>query len=108
MPQEISVSYLAIKSKVYKLIEAVVAGEKTEEEVQESVCRWWALIHPSDRPVAKKYLLTVLERSGSALDAIRDGLTSSNGCNPKYASSPSASLRELERMVKEDSVTSTV
>ena len=30
MPQEISVSYQAIKSKVYRLIDALVVGEKTE------------------------------------------------------------------------------
>jgi hypothetical protein len=78
MPQEISVSYLAIKSKVYRLIDALVAGEKTEADVQESIRRWWHLIHPADRPIAQKYLLTVLRRSVSALDAIGDGLTSSN------------------------------
>ena len=36
MPQEISVSYQAIKSKVYRLIDALVVGEKTESEIQES------------------------------------------------------------------------
>ena len=84
MPQEISVSYLAIKSKVYRLIDALVAGEKTEADVQESIRRWWHLIHPADRPIAQEYLLTVLRRSVSALDAIGDGLTSSNGCAATY------------------------
>ena len=36
MPQEVSVSYQAVKSKVYKLIDAAVEGEKTEAQVQES------------------------------------------------------------------------
>jgi len=67
MPQEISVSYQAIKSKVYRLIDSLVVGEKSESEVQESIRRWWALIHPADRPIAQKYLLMVLGRSASAL-----------------------------------------
>ena len=74
MPQEVSVSYQAIKSKVYRLIDAVVAGEKSESEVQESVRRWWELIHPADRPIAQKYLLTILERSYLSVDAIEEGL----------------------------------
>jgi hypothetical protein len=101
MPQEISVSYQAIKSKVYRLIDALVVGEKTEAEVQESICRWWDLIHPADRPIAQKYLLTVLGRSASALDAIGDGFTSSNGCEAKYAPLPSARMKVMERIVKE-------
>src|ERR1700751_3964238 len=79
MPQEISVSYQAIKSKVYRLIDAVVVGEKSEAEVQESVRRWWALIHPADRPIAQKYLLMVLGRSTSAVDAMSSELLSVRG-----------------------------
>jgi hypothetical protein len=74
MPQEVSISYQAVKSKVYKLIDALVEGVKTESEVQESMERWWKLIHPADRPVAQKYLLMVLARSSSSLGAIADGL----------------------------------
>lgn len=73
MPQEVSISYQAVKSKVYKLIDAMVEGEKTEAEVQESMRRWWALIHPSDRAVAQKYLLTVLEKSYVSLSAMSLG-----------------------------------
>ena len=76
MPQEISVSYQAIKSKVYRLVDALVVGEKSEAEIQESVQRWWALIHPADRPIAQKYLLAVLDRSVSALEAVSQGLAS--------------------------------
>jgi hypothetical protein len=70
MPQEISVSYQAIKSKVYRLVDSLVVGEKTESEVQESIRRWWALIHAADRPIAQKYLSMVLGRSSSALEAM--------------------------------------
>lgn len=108
MRQEISVSYLAIKCKVYRLIDALVAGEKTEEEIQESVRRWWDHIAPVDRPVAKKYLLTVLGRSVTALDAIGDGFVSSNGCETERDLVPSERIRVMERLLKADSVPSTV
>jgi hypothetical protein len=68
MPQEVSISYQAVKSKVYRLIDALVEGSKTESEVQESMRRWWKLIHPADRPVAQKYLLAVLARSHASLE----------------------------------------
>jgi hypothetical protein len=73
MPQEISISYQAVKSKVYRLIDAMVEGAKTESEVRESMRRWWMLIHPADRPVAEKYLAMVLARSNATLAAIGDG-----------------------------------
>ena len=74
MPQEVSISYQAVKSKVYKLVDAMVEGDKNTVEVQESIRRWWKLIHPSDRAVAQKYLLMVLEKSNSTLGAIVLGL----------------------------------
>jgi hypothetical protein len=67
MGQEVSVSYQAVKSKVYKLIDALVEDAKTEGDVQESMKRWWKLIHPADRPVARKYLLSVLAKSNASL-----------------------------------------
>ncbi|HTS59439.1 MAG TPA: hypothetical protein VMH03_17985 [Terriglobales bacterium] len=70
MPQEISVSYQAVKSKVYKLIDAAVEGEKSEQQIRESMQRWWKLIHPADRVVAQKYLLRVLERSHASLNSM--------------------------------------
>jgi hypothetical protein len=75
MGQEISVSYQAVKSKVYRLIDSLVEDAKTQDEVQESVKRWWKLVHPADRPVARKYLLTVLAKSNATIEAICDGLT---------------------------------
>jgi hypothetical protein len=75
MGQEISVSYQAVKSKVYRLIDSLVEDSKTQGEVQESVKRWWKLVHPADRPIARKYLLTVLAKSNATLEAISDGLT---------------------------------
>ena len=113
MPQEISVSYQAIKSKVYRLIDALVVGEKSEAEVQESVRRWWALIHPADRPIAQKYLLMVLGRSSSALDAMGAELLSVSGCEvvqPHMAESslPAKRMRLIERVMKESSVRTAV
>lgn len=104
MPQEISVSYQAIKSKVYRLIDALVVGEKTEAEVQDSIRRWWDLIHPADRPIAQKYLMAVLTRSGSALDAISEGLGSVAGSEHAYAHLPARQLKVMERMIKEAAV----
>ncbi len=109
MPQEISVSYQAIKSKVYRLIDSLVVGEKNEAEVQESIRRWWALIHPADRPIAQKYLLLVLGRSASALDAMGDSLLSVGTVvevahpmlEPVHL--VSKRMRLVERMVKESS-----
>ena len=74
MGQEVSVSYQAVKSKVYKLIDALVEDIKTEGDVQESMKRWWKLVHPADRPVARKYLLAVLQKSNASLEAITDGM----------------------------------
>ncbi|HUA14936.1 MAG TPA: hypothetical protein VMG31_06540 [Verrucomicrobiae bacterium] len=108
MPQEISVSYQAIKSKVYRLIDSLVVGEKNEAEVQESVRRWWALIHPADRPIAQKYLLTVLGRSCSALDAVGDALLSVGSSEPIHVQTHSElsarRMRLVERLVKEAGV----
>ncbi len=105
MPQEISVSYQAIKSKVYRLIDSLVVGEKTEAEVQESVRRWWALIHPADRPIAQKYLLMVMGRSTTALDAMEVALLSATAPEQVHsaAQSPIAAkrLRLMERAIKE-------
>ena len=75
MGQEISVSYQAVKSKVYRLIDSLVEDAKSQGDVQESVKRWWKLVHPADRPIARKYLLTVLAKSNASLEAICEGLT---------------------------------
>jgi hypothetical protein len=110
MPQEISVSYQAIKSKVYRLIDALVVGEKTEAEVQDSIRRWWDLIHPADRPIAQKYLMAVLVRSGTALDAISEGLASVAGSEHPYPQPhlPARQLKIMERMIKEAAVRTAV
>jgi hypothetical protein len=113
MPQEISVSYQAIKSKVYRLIDALVVGEKNEADVQESVRRWWALIHPADRPVAQKYLLMVLGRSASALDAMGDAMLSTSSTEPLHSSllhsqMATKRMRIIERVMKESSSRPTV
>jgi len=108
MPQEISVSYQAIKSKVYRLIDALVVGEKTEAEVQDSIRRWWDLIHPADRPIAQKYLMAVLVRSSSALDAISEGMASVAGSEHTYVPLPTRELKMMERMIKEAAIRTAV
>jgi hypothetical protein len=75
MGQEISVSYQAVKSKVYRLIDSLVEDAKTRGDVEESVKRWWKHIHPADRPIARKHLLSVLSKSNATLQAISGGLT---------------------------------
>jgi hypothetical protein len=113
MPQEISVSYQAIKSKVYRLIDALVVGEKSEAEVQESVRRWWSLIHPADRPIAQKYLLMILGRSNDALGAMGAELLSVSGSETRQAQLSDSALsnkrmRLMERMMKDTSVRTAV
>lgn len=100
MPQEVSVSYQAVKSKVYRLIDTLVVGEKTEAEIQESIRRWWELIHPADRPIAHKYLLTVLQRSTLALDAIDDGLEAASAESAIRPPDSHRALKLVDRILK--------
>jgi ATP-dependent DNA ligase len=79
MPQELSVSYQAVKTKVHRLMDAVVEGAKTEGDIAECIARWWTLVQPADRAVAKKYLQTVLERSNATLKAIATTLPDLEG-----------------------------
>lgn len=109
MPQEVSVSYQAVKSKVYRLIDTLVIGEKTESEVQESIRRWWELIHPADRPIAQKYLRLVLDRSSIALDAVEEGLTEANLQDQVlHANSASKALKLMGRVVKHSVLSNTI
>jgi hypothetical protein len=79
MPQELSVSYQAVKTKVHRLMDSVVEGVKTEGDIAECIARWWCLVQPADRAVAKKYLQTVLERSNATLKAIATTLPDLEG-----------------------------
>ena len=79
MPQELSVSYQAVKTKVHRLMDAAVEGAKTESDIVECIARWWCLVQPADRAVARKYLLTVMERSNATLKAIATTLSELEG-----------------------------
>lgn len=103
MPQEVSVSYQAIKSKVYRLIDTLVVGEKSEVDIQESIRRWWELIHPADRPIAQKYLVLVLGRSCQALDAIEEGLTDATNRDAFRPCESARGFKLVERVVKQSS-----
>jgi hypothetical protein len=107
MPQEVSVSYQAVKSKVYRLVDALVVGEKSEAEVQESIRRWWDLIHPADRPIAQKYLAMVLERSTMALDAVEEGLIEARQPELLRATESSKALKIVSRVTKHAAFTGT-
>jgi|SRR5579862_2985436 len=107
MPQEVSVSYQAVKSKVYRLIDALVVGEKSEADVQESIRRWWELIHPADRPIAQKYLALVLERSTMALDAIEEGRVEATQQEMLQPAESSKALKIVGRVSKQAALTTT-
>jgi len=100
MSQEISVSYQAIKSKVYRLIDAAVEGEKTEVQIQQSMQRWWKLVHPADRVVAQKYLLRVLERSHASLNAMTHAFLEATECESV------GPMADNDKLAKEHPVTS--
>jgi hypothetical protein len=108
MPQEVSVSYQAVKSKVYRLIDALVVGEKTEAEVQESIRRWWDLIHPADHPIAQKYLLLVLERSCLAITAVGEGLIEATEINVPGQSESVKAAKLVGRIVKQTTLSPTI
>jgi hypothetical protein len=108
MPQEVSVSYQAVKSKVYRLIDALVVGEKSEADVHESIRRWWELIHPADRPIAQKYLLIILQRSCLALDAVEAGLLEGSQEKTARPSDSAKTLKIVERVVKQATLSNTI
>jgi hypothetical protein len=74
MYHEVSVSYQAVKSRVYRLIDSLVEEGKTRNDVKDSLKRWWNTIHPNDRPVARKYLIAVLAESNADIDVILEGI----------------------------------
>ena len=104
MPHEISVSYQAIKSKVYKLIDAAVEGEKSEQQIRESMQRWWKLVHPADRAVAQKYLLRVLERSHASLNSMTHAFLEAGVCDTANALAARDALAAPERITKSQPV----
>ena len=79
MPQELSVSYQAVKTKVHRLMDAAVEGTKAESDIHTCIRRWWCLVQPADRAVARRYLLEVLEKSNATLKAISEELAELEG-----------------------------
>jgi hypothetical protein len=79
MPQELSVSYQAVKTKVHRLMDAAVEGTKVESDIHTCIRRWWCLVQPADRAVARRYLLEVLEKSNATLKAISEELSELEG-----------------------------
>lgn len=79
MPQELSVSYQAVKTKVHRLMDAAVEGTKAESDIHTCIRRWWCLVQPADRAVARRYLLEVLEKSNATLKAISEELSELEG-----------------------------
>ena len=79
MPQELSVSYQAVKTKVHRLMDAAVEGTKAESDIHTCIRRWWCLVQPADREVARRYLLEVLEKSNATLKAISEELSELEG-----------------------------
>jgi hypothetical protein len=92
MRQEVSVSYEAVKRRVYRLIDSLAEEGKTTNDVKESLKRWWNTIHPSDRPVARKYLIAVLAESRAGIDTIQEGIASLEDFGP-HPTSPFALSR---------------
>jgi len=99
MGQELSVSYQAVKTKVHRLMDAVVEGTKAESDVHACIRRWWSLVQPSDRTVARRYLLAVLERSNATLNAIGAELPELEG----FATAPDRSSANLPEAPMESS-----
>jgi len=93
MGQEISVSHQAVKSKVYRLVDALVENDKSEADVRACMRRWWSLIHPADRPIAQKYLMIVLGKSLIALQTINETLSEVEHSEPHPESLPKAIAR---------------
>jgi len=96
MGQEISVSYQAVKSKVYRLIDSLVEDAKNQDDVQESVKRWWRHIHPADRPIARKHLLSILSKSNASLEAISGGLSDLQDFELHAVSSAASRLHTIQ------------
>jgi hypothetical protein len=84
----------------------LVVGEKTQAEVQESIRRWWDLIHPADHPIARKYLLLVLERSSLALNAVQEGLIEATDHGMVRSCESAKALKLVGRIVKQTSLSS--
>src|SRR5512133_1577545 len=88
----VSVSYQAVKSRVYRLIDSLAEEGKTTNHVKDSLKQWWNTIHPSDRPVARKYLIAILAEANSGIDAIREGIATLDDFGP-HPTSPFALSR---------------
>lgn len=96
MPQELSVSYQAVKTKVHRLMDAAVEGTKGENDIHTCIRRWWCLVQPADREVARRYLLEVLEKSNATLKAISEELSELEGFSSRDRASETLADTRLQ------------
>jgi hypothetical protein len=89
MGQDLSVSYNAVKRRVNRLIEHTNQDGKTPEEARISFVRWWNLLHPLDRPIARKYLIAVVANSDQPVEAVLSGFTDLKDLEPHPPPVPS-------------------
>jgi hypothetical protein len=63
-------TYLPPRDKVYRLVDDMVEGTRSESELLESVRRWWDSIPVSERNIVRRELLNVLAKSNATIEAI--------------------------------------
>jgi hypothetical protein len=68
-------TYLAPRDKVYRFIDEMVEGTRSQGELLESLRRWWNSIPLAEREIVRKDLLNVLAKSNATIEALSGLLT---------------------------------